>query len=67
MQYNHVAKNLFFFFGGGGGISREKDGPDNQPSMARISVSKCSISKLKKKIVSTNVKNMKPVHIAQVS
>ena len=44
MQYQHVLKDSFFFGGGGGGeILREINGQDHQTSMARISVSICSI------------------------
>ena len=40
MQYNHVHKD---FFWGGDEILREINGQDRQTSLARISVSICSI------------------------
>ena len=46
MQYNHVHKDFFLGGGGGGGgreILREINAQDHQTSLARISVSICSI------------------------
>ena len=46
MQNNHVHKDFFFWGGGGGGgreILREINGQDHPTSLARISVSICSI------------------------
>ena len=42
MQYNNVHKD-FFFWAGGGELWREINGQGHQTSLARISVSICSI------------------------